>query len=314
MTNVLITGINGFVGTHLAHHLFERGRLVFGYDQRIVDDGKNIFTGDLADGDTLKNVLKEVQPEYIFHLAGVIKFRQPKVLYDINLLGTVSLLDCLMETGLRPVVIVASSSAIYGSGFGGKPINEKVKPHPMTHYAVSKLAQEIASLRYFDAFGLPIIIARMFNLLGPGQSPDLACSAFARQIALAEAHSENEIVTGDLSAQRDFVDVRDAIRALALLAEKGKPGQIYNVCSGHAVLMRKCLDEMLSMSSTQFKVKIDHGKIQKNDVPIQVGDARKINQMTGWSPEISLKESLTDLLNDWRERVKLDAEQNELER
>jgi GDP-4-dehydro-6-deoxy-D-mannose reductase len=308
MTRILITGISGFVGTHLTHHLNEYGCQVFGYDQRAAGNVKNIFTGDLTDRAAFKNVLKECQPDFVFHLAGAIKSDDPKKLYDANLLGTVALFDSLMEVGQRPVVIVASSSAVYGSGFGGKTISERVKPRPLTHYAVSKLAQEIVSLHYFDAFRLPVMIVRMFNLLGPGQSPDLACSAFARQIALAETRGENEIMTGDLSARRDFVNVHDAARAFAMLAEKGKAGQIYNVCSGHAILMKKCLDEMLSMSPRPFKVRVDAEKIQKKDVSIQAGDAGKLNQITGWRPQIKLKQSLSDLLDDWRQRVKSGSE------
>jgi GDP-4-dehydro-6-deoxy-D-mannose reductase len=303
-----VTGISGFVGNHLARFLRGSGWTVHGFDQRPFGDGGKIFVGDLADRVALKNAMVESKPDVIFHLAGMIKSDKPQALYQANMLGTVNLFDSLIEIGQRPVVIAASSSAVYGSGFGGRPISEKFKPRPMTHYAVSKLAQEIAALRYFDAFDLPVMIVRMFNLLGPGQSPDLACSAFARQIALAEIHDEDEIVTGDLSARRDFVDVRDAARAFALIAEKGKAGQIYNVCSGRAVLMRKCLDEMLSMSPRQFEVRMDAGKVQKNDVPIQVGDARKLNRISGWRPQIKLRQSLSDLLNDWRQRVKSELE------
>jgi GDP-4-dehydro-6-deoxy-D-mannose reductase len=166
----------------------------------------------------------------------------------------------------------------------------------------------MASLRYFNAQELPVIIMRMFNLLGPGQSPDLACSSFARQIAMAETGGGAEISTGNLDAQRDFVDVRDAVRAFVLAAEKGAPGEIYNVCSGRAVKIRACLDVMISMSSQQIKVNIDAGRIQSNDVPIQIGNAEKIKQAVGWSPQISLKQSLSDLLNDWRQKIKTKAE------
>lgn len=304
MPIALITGISGFVGSHLSAHLLELGWQVYGFDQRAAGNGKNVFIGDIGDRNSFQAALRECKPNFLFHLAGLIKSTEPEKLYHANLLSTVTLFENLLESGQHPVVIVASSSAVYGSGFGGRPITENFKPRPVTHYAVSKLAQEIAVLHYFDAFQLPVLVVRMFNLLGPGQSPDLACSAFARQIALAEARDDNEITTGDLSAHRDFVDVRDAVRAFALLAQNGKSGQTYNVCSGQAVLMRNCLDEMLSMSPRQFKIQIDAGRVQKNDVPIQIGSARKLNQATGWCPQIPLKQSLFDLLEYWRQRVK----------
>jgi GDP-4-dehydro-6-deoxy-D-mannose reductase len=305
----LITGFSGFVGRHLADHLFSQGWQVFGFDRHGKKEQKHLYIDDLMNRDALTKVLKECRPDAIFHLAGLIKSAQPEALYKANLLGTIKLFESVLELGYQPVVIIASSGAVYGSGLGCRPITERFKPRPTTHYAVSKLTQEIAALRYFDTFQIPVIVARMFNLLGPDQSPDLACSAFARQIALAEKTGDGEIITGDLSTYRDFIDVRDAVRAFALLAEKGKSGQIYNMCSGRAVLMKKCLDLMLSMSSRQFKVRVDGNKIQKNDVPIQIGDARKLNQLTGWHSQISLKQSLSDLLEYWRQKVKSELEQ-----
>jgi GDP-4-dehydro-6-deoxy-D-mannose reductase len=308
MSRILITGSRGFVGSHLLHHLRSRGEGVFGLDLRANDSDAHYYQGELTDHKVVKNILNSVQPNVIFHLAGVIKSSEPETLYRANLLSTVSLLDQVMESSCRPVVVIASSSAVYGQTSGARPISERMQVHPVTHYALSKAAQEMAAVRYYASFGLPVVIARIFNLLGPGLSVDLACSAFARQIALSEQNGQTEIVTGNLNARRDFVDVRDVVRALGLVAENGKAGQVYNVCSGRAVMIRKCLDEMISMSPHQLKVRIDAERFQKNDVPVQVGNYRKLNQRTGWRPQISLRESLSDLLNDWRQRIKSELE------
>ena len=304
MSRALITGSSGFVGTHLVTHLQGIGWQIYGFDRRTSDAGEYFFTGDIADRDSLQNVLRECQPDVIFHLAGLIKSNLPETIYQANLLGTVSLFESLTELGQRPVVVVASSSAVYGPGFSKRPVTEKFKPHPVTHYAVSKLAQEIASIRFFDAFYLPVMIVRTFNLLGPGQNPDLACSAFARQIALAERQgSPSAITTGDLSAQRDFVDVRDAVRAYLLLAEKGQAGKTYNVASGRAVSIRECLDFLRKQARVPIKAVLDPARLQKNDVPIQIGSAKRLQKQTGWEPEISTEQSLLDLLNDWRQKL-----------
>ena len=302
MLSALITGIGGFVGSHLSTHLLELGWQVDGFDQR-GKNRKNHFNGDIKDRDAFQAALRACKPDILVHLAGLIKSQQPEDLYKANVLGTMTLFESLVETECRPIVIIASSSAVYGPGSGSRPISEKSKPRPITHYAVSKLAQEIVALRYLYSFQLPVIVLRLFNLIGPGQSPHLACSAFARQIALAELNGEEHIVTGDLSAQRDFIDVRDAVRAFGMVAEKGKAGDVYNVCSGRAVLIKHCLDEMLSMSQRQLKIQVDEERVQKHDVSIQVGNAQKLNQITGWHPQISLRQSLSDLLADWRQRI-----------
>src|SRR6266545_5192311 len=172
--SALITGASGFVGRHLARFLVVQGWQVFGFDQRAGKDEKNTFTGDIVDRNAFQSALRKCKPQVVFHLAGLIKSAYPEKLYHTNLLGTVTLFESLLESGHPPVVIVASSGAVYGSGFGGRKISETFKPRPVTHHAVSKLTQEIAALRYFDAFRLPVLIVRMFNLVGPGQSPDLA--------------------------------------------------------------------------------------------------------------------------------------------
>lgn len=305
MTRALITGISGFVGSHLQHQLALQGWQVYGFDIRASD--RDVFVGDLTDRAALAHAVADCKPDVIFHLAGVIKSDAPEIFYKVNLLGTLALFDAVMEAGMRPNVVVASSSAVYGRTSGEKPITERMQLRPVTDYAVSKAAQETAALRYFDSFSLPVTIVRMFNLLGPGQPADLACSAFARQIALAELTGQSEIVTGNLDARRDFVDVRDAVRAFELIAQKGKPGQVYNVCSGRAVAIQKCLSGMMSMSQKQLSARIDAKRVQKNDVPVQVGSYQKLNKVAGWNPKISLKQSLSDLLADWRERVKAES-------
>lgn len=295
------------MGTHLSAYLREAGWEVYGYDRR-GEHKIGSFNGDVMDRHGFQLALRNCKPDILVHLGGLIKSQHPEDLYSANMVGTVAVLESLMDTGQRPMVIVASSSAVYGSGFGMRPIRETFKPRPVTHYAVSKLAQEIVALRYFYAFRLPVIIMRLFNLIGPGQSPHLACSAFARQIALAEMNGDKEIVTGNLGARRDFVDVRDAVRAFARVAERGSAGEIYNVCSGHTVLIRDCLDELLAMSQKPLTIRIDEERVQKHDVSIQVGNMQKLNQATEWQPQISLRQSLSDLLEYWRQKVKTGLE------
>jgi GDP-4-dehydro-6-deoxy-D-mannose reductase len=301
MKRALITGISGFVGSHLREELLREGWQVFGFDIRPA--GENVFVGDLSDRAALTRAMADCGPDAVFHLAGIIKSTDPQAYYTSNLFGTLNLLDAVLQMEKRPKVALASSSAVYGLTKSARPITERSPLRPVTEYAVSKAAQEMAALRYHYAFGLDVVIARMFNLLGPGQSSDLACSAFARQIALAEISEQNEIVTGNLDARRDFVDVRDAAHAFALLAEKGEAGQAYNVCSGNAVAIQQCLSEMMSRSKKQLSTRVDPARVQKNDIPVQAGSFHKLKKVAGWNPRIPLNESLADLLDDWRERV-----------
>lgn len=309
MTHALITGSSGFVGSHLTRSLLAENHQVAGFDILSANNLEHFFQGGLSDKKAIAHALNEFKPNVIFHLAGLIKSDEPQELYDSNVQATVTLLETVVESNLKPEIILASSSAVYGLTSGEKKIDEKSQIRPVTHYAVSKAAQELVVMRYFDAGLLPIKIIRIFNLLGAGQSPALACSSFARQIALAEKHGKDEIVTGNLDALRDFVDVRDAVRAFEMIAEHGTAGEVYNVCSGKAVSLKQCLGEMMSQSQKQLSARVDAEKIQTNDIPIQVGSYQKIKKACGWSPQISLQESLIDLLNDWRERVKLDVEQ-----
>ena len=178
---------------------------------------------------------------------------------------------------------------------------------PQTHYALSKAVEEMVALRYSYVYGLPVICVRTFNLLGPGLSPEMACSSFARQIAMAERSGRAAVIsTGDLSAKRDFVDVRDAVCAYAMSAEHGQPGEVYNVCSGRAVAVSECLDILLRHARVPIEAVLDPAKVQKNDVPIQVGSAKKLRQLIGWEPTLSLEQSLFDLLSDWRQRVEME--------
>jgi len=307
MRSALITGISGFVGSHLAGHLLENGWKVTGYDLLPPRIKCDFYAGNLADKTALRRALDDSAPDVVFHLAGILKSESHEDLYNVHVLGTISLLEVMAASGLSPKVFIASSGAVYGAGMGPKPITERFSLKPQTHYALSKALQEMTALRYFRVHGMQVVCARTFNLLGPGLSRDLACSAFARQIALAETTGRPATIsTGSLSAKRDFVDVRDAVRAYGLIAKRGKPGEVYNVCSGEAVSISECLDILLKQAKVPVEAVLDPAKVQKNDVPVQIGSVGKLKDATGWSPRIALKRSLVDLLNDWRQRVDME--------
>ena len=262
MQCALITGISGFVGNHLASHLSKKGWNVAGFDLRPPRVECEFYQGELADGSALETALKKSAPDVIFHLAGILKSESYEELYKVHVYGTISLLDSIVKSGLASKIVVASSSAVYGSGSGRKPITEKTNLNPQTHYALSKAAQEMVAIRYHQVHGLPVVGVRTFNLLGPGLSPDMACSAFAQQIAMLERSGKSSTIsTGNLDAKRDFVDVRDAIRAYELIAQKGKPGEVYNVASGHAVALGECLSMLLKQSQVPIDAVLDPAKV-----------------------------------------------------
>jgi GDP-4-dehydro-6-deoxy-D-mannose reductase len=310
MPAALITGISGFVGTYLWRHLTTQGWEVSGFDARTSLENKLIFIGQITDRAALLAALRKSKPDVVFHLAGLLKSDRPEHFYEIHVLGTVALFEAILESGLRPRVVVASSSAVYGVGLGRKQISESFQPQPATHYAISKLAQEMAAMRYSTSTGLSVLCVRTFNLLGPSLSQNMAPSAFARQIAHAELHGEPaKIFTGDLTAIRDYVDVRDAVNAYTLITERGCAGQIYNACSGQAVAIRECLQLLLEQAKVPMEVVLDPGRVQIDDIPIQVGSAMKLKKATGWKPEIPITQSLLDLLAYWREKINSGMEQ-----
>lgn len=312
MPTVFITGAAGFVGGHLAALLSSEGHDVYGMDRDKVPPGdmwKGFLATELADFKHLHRYLQDLHPDYVFHLAGVLKADRSEAYYQGNVLGTIALLEAVTSTQIQPLVMIASSSAVYGRGFANRPISEGFKIRPTSHYAASKAAQEIAALRFHREGRLPVVIMRTFNLLGPGLSPDLACSSFARQIALAEAGKGSaEIVTGNLSGKRDFLDVRDAVRAYWLLAQWGSPGQCYNVCSGKVTRMRDCLDTLLSLSYQHLNYIQDPKRLQQNDVSVQKGNYTRLRRLTGWRPQIPVRQSLEDMLEFWREQTRLNLE------
>jgi len=311
-----ITGVSGFVGQHLATLLVEQGAEVHGFDFRgsstprsAPNYNETVHPGGLLDATALIRVLEQVQPTHIFHLAGVLGGAPggSAIQYEVNVLGTVRLFDALYELGQSPTVLIASSSAIYGAP-AHQPIDEQQPYQPLTPYAASKAAQEMVGLQGFLSRGLPVLIVRSFNLVGPGQSPALVTSELARQIAQAEQGAHSSVRVGNLTPRRDYTDVRDAVRAYVLLASGAQPGQAYNVCSSHSRSVQECADILMALARVRIAMEIDPARVRTVEIQDQVGDPTRIYQATGWQPEISLETSLQDLLNDWRQRIAVHKE------
>lgn len=318
---VLVTGIAGFCGSHLAELLLERGQAVVGIETedaplenlRAVLDRIELQRVDVRSRDQVRSVVTEVHPCEIYHLAGLTKIPPSgsyQMMHEVNVLGTINLLEAICAAGLECSVLIAGSSAEYGLVRPDEnPIHESQPFRPITHYALSKVAQSLVGYQYWAASGLRIMRSRAFNIVGPRQSPDLVGSAFARQIAEIEAGRKEPVLqVGNLEAQRDFVDVRDAVRAYRQIAVQGVPGAVYNVCSGQAYSIRSLLEALVGMSSVQeIEIRQEPARLQKADVKIQIGDYSKLHRHTGWQPGISFNQSLRDLLDCWRGRIMEDS-------
>ncbi|MCP2520694.1 GDP-mannose 4,6-dehydratase [Candidatus Aminicenantes bacterium AC-335-A11] len=306
-----ITGLTGFVGKYLSSFLRKNNVEVYGtsYPEKPPSHEKNIFYVDIKKSRSLSELIKEIQPEYIFHLAAIsnvhISWKKRKLTMDTNVIGTLNLLEAIRKYSPKSRLLLIGSSDIYGCSIKEKKVfKENDNPAPINPYGISKLFQEILGKFYSSIENLWIIMTRSFNHTGPGQTPIFVCSDWAKQIAEIEKGIKEPVLkVGNLDSIRDFTDVRDIVRAYYLLILKGRKGEVYNVCSGKAYSLREILDMLVSHSKISIRVEIDKRKVRKTDFPFLVGDNSKLVSHTGWRPEINLEKTLLDLLNYWRKRV-----------
>ena len=295
MRRAFVTGHSGFTGRHLTNHLRSEGFSVSGFGR---SDG-----GDIRDGDRVSAALRSFRPDVVFHLAGATKTTEIDDLYSTNVVGTATLLEAVRHLDAPPVVVIASSSAVYGAAIGQR-VTEAVRPHPLTQYGASKLAMEMVAQRYARAYKLRVICSRAFNLIGPGLPNTLACGAFVDAIVrIEQSVSKDPIRTGNLASLRDFTDVRDVVRAYVLLAKRGRPGSSYNVCSGRGLSLEYCLQVLLREARAPIQVEFDPSRVQSQDVPSQVGDSSRLRALTGWVPSITVEQSLLDTLEYRRQEA-----------
>jgi GDP-4-dehydro-6-deoxy-D-mannose reductase len=316
---VLITGITGFAGSHLAEHILARhpGVEVWGicrWRSRMeniapIRDRIKLMEADLKDMASLERVLAEARPDRIFHLAAQsyvpASWNYPAETFTINAVGQVNLFEALRRLELSPRIQVAGSSEEYGRVFPHEvPMKETNPLRPLSPYAVSKVAQDLLAYQYFMSYGLPIVRTRGFNHTGPRRGEVFVTSAFARQIAeIEKGRREPVIKVGNLEARRDFSDVRDIVAAYWLSLEKGAPGEVYNIGSGVARSIGELLEALLALSSVKARVEVDSARLRPSDVPILLADTAKFAELTGWRPTIPFEQTLGDLLDYWRGRV-----------
>ena len=310
-----IIGVAGFVGKHLVNELVNSGWDVCGtrLPTESVDLDIPVYELDILDAVGIKCVLNKTNPDCIFHLAAqssvAVSWEQPALTIDVNIKGTVNLLEAVREMKKPTRVLLIGSGEEYGFiKPDDLPINEDTNLHPGNIYACTKIAQGMLGQIYAKSYGLEIIVIRAFNHIGPGQTDVFVIPGFCKQVAEIEAGENKGVIhVGNLDAKRDFTDVRDIVRAYRLLAEKGVSGDIYNVGSGNATAISDVLNMILNLSKADIVVEKDQARMRPSDVPVIIADISKLIACTKWKPEIPLVKTLTDVLNEWR-AVKLKIE------
>ena len=316
---VLITGITGFAGSHLADYLLaeQPGVEVFGVCRwrsrreniEHLGDRVTLIEGELRDEASLRRVVREVRPEAIFHLAAQsfvpTSWRAPTETLTTNIAGQANLFEAVRAAKLDPVIQIAGSSEEYGLVHPDEvPIKESNPLRPLSPYAVSKVAQDMLAYQYFRSYGMKTVRTRGFNHTGPRRGDVFVSSNFAKQIARIEAGLQDPVMrVGNLDAQRDFTDVRDMVRAYWLAVTRATPGEVYNLGSGRAITIRELLDMLVGMSDVEVEVQTDPDRLRPSDVEILLADSSKFRRETGWEASIPLEKTLADLLAYWRQRV-----------
>jgi GDP-4-dehydro-6-deoxy-D-mannose reductase len=242
----------------------------------------------------------------VYHLAALShvgrSWSDPARTFEVNSLGTLQVLEAAARCAVPPVVLVVSSAEVYGNTAGEAPLTEEADLRPVTPYAASKVAAEYLAVQAWLGRGVPAMRVRPFNHVGPGQSPDFVVSALASRIAEAERVGGGPVRVGNLSASRDFTDVRDVVCAYRLLAEKGSSGEVYNVASGHSVPIAEIARQLCALAKVEVELVPDPELMRPADVPVFVGDATRLYEATGWAPQIPLQTTLKDMFDYWRMR------------
>jgi GDP-4-dehydro-6-deoxy-D-mannose reductase len=312
----LITGISGFVGSHLAEYLLEHTNwhvagTVYGPEENIehLRDRLELYPAELSELQTVISIVGQAKPDYIFHLAAQplvsLSRRDPWGTLAVNIHLQLNILEAVARLGSSARILVVGSSEEYGLVQPDElPVKETNPLRPTSPYAVSKVAQDMLGLQYHLSQQLFTVRVRAFNHIGPRQRTGFVAPDFAKQIAAAEAGLQEPIIqVGNLKPQRDFSDVRDVVRGYHLLITQGEPGEVYNLGSEQAHSVRELLETLLTMSEIPITIEQDPERVRPTDVSVIVGDCTKIREQTGWRTTIPFEDSLQDVLDYWREQV-----------
>jgi len=317
MRRVLITGVTGFAGSHLADYLLTRDDCeVYGIHRwRSRTENIEHLQGritmmecDLRDAFSTRDTLERVRPDWIFHLAAQsfvpTSWTAPTESLTTNVVGQVNVFEAVRKLGMHCRIQLACSSEEYGLVHPDEvPIKETNPLRPLSPYAVSKVGQDLLGYQYWVSWKLDCVRTRGFNHEGPRRGPVFVASDFARQIADIEKGLRPPVVSvGNLDSRRDFTDVRDMVKAYWLALEKGRPGEVYNICSERDWSMREVLDMLLGMTNAKIEVRQDPARLRPSDVPVLLGDCSRFRNETGWKPEIPFEQTLRDMLDYWRAR------------
>jgi len=297
-----IIGGAGFVGKYLLNHL---------RNDREWEVGVSDLELDILNREAIEKLLQSVKPDYIFHLAAqssvALSWQNPALTIDVNIKGAANVLEAVRALDYKPRVLLIGSGEEYGRVPEDEiPISENTRVKPENIYAVTKACQNMLGTLYAEAYDMDVMMVRAFNHIGPGQSPQFVVSDFCKQVAEIEAGRREPVMrVGNLSAKRDFTDVRDVVRAYGLLIEKGQKGETYNIGRGKAYEISEILEEILALSKMKITVETDKQKFRPVDVPIIEADIAKVSACTGWKPEIELKNTLAETLEYWRNTPEL---------
>ncbi len=305
---VLVTGASGFIGRHLIRHYVDAGATVIGWSRQPQPKDFVVTTVDwrvvnMLDPEAVAMALKDDAPEVIFHLSAQclprVSWQDPVGTFDSNVMGTINLLEAMKAHRAQARLVLTSSSAIYAPHPGNRPIQEDHPTKGASLYAVSKLAQEMTVRLWGRKYDLTMITVRPFFVIGPEKRGDV-CADFAQRVVRLEREGGDVMRVGNLEAVRDFLDIADAVSAFTLVAEKGKPDEVFNIARGSGWAVRDVLETYRSMAKVSFRVEVDQSLVRRLDEPVKIGDPARLTAL-GWSPRVPIEEALERILNYWRQ-------------